>query len=618
MRPLELQIESGAARHTALIPPERAREDLPSALRRLGFPLNTRCGGRGLCDGCIVELLDGRLTHIASNAPVEAAGQPLRIKACQHRLDGHGPVRLRIAARSLLAYQPQIVTDYRINVSCAHDPLVQHITVRRGGSSPQRWSADALIAAVAAARDDGRPVRLADSAAVPGGDEATVTVEYRPDGWLITAARDASAPLLGVAVDVGTTTVALLLVDLHTGRTLARAAAFNAQMALGDDVITRITLCMHDPAMVRRLQDAVAARTIAPLLRTALGDAGAAPENVRCIVVAGNTTMLHLLAGVDPSPLGVVPFTPVFRDHRVLKAADIFGQDCSDICSPAAAVHLLPSASAYVGADLTAGMIATGLAYDEGPCLLVDAGTNGEIILKHRDRLLGCATAAGPAFEGTGLACGMRAGEGAIIRITMRDRPFTVDAVWIGQERSVRPAGLCGSAYVDFLAEGRRIGLLSPPGRFNTEIVADDGERLTRWNGTDLALRIAGDRTSPVFITQGDVSKLLQAKAAIAAGILTLLARAGLAPQDVRKVYLAGGFGTSMSPANAAACGLLPGFAPARIEPVGNTSLAGALLALLDSGMAAELSTVARTVEIVELNLDPGFEDRYIDNMCLP
>ena len=182
-----------------------------------------------------------------------------------------------------------------------------------------------------------------------------------------------------------------------------------------------------------------------------LAEAGAT-ERLACVTVAGNTTMLHLLAGVDPTPMGTVPFTPAFLDHRVIRLPDLGAAD----------VHLLPGMSAYVGADLCAGALASGLAYDDGPSLLVDIGTNGEIILKHNGLLHGCATAAGPAFEGAGLTSGMRASPGAIERIRFDCEPFAVHTKIIGRRKAI---GICGSGYIDLLAEGRRIGLLNEHGR---------------------------------------------------------------------------------------------------------------------------------------------------------
>jgi uncharacterized 2Fe-2S/4Fe-4S cluster protein (DUF4445 family) len=389
-------------------------------------------------------------------------------------------------------------------------------------------------------------------------------------------------------------------------------------MHLGDDVVTRITLCMNDAAMTRQLQHAVAAGTIAPLLAEAAQHSGASLGRLACFSIAGNTTMQHLAAGVNPSAMGVVPFTPVFLEHRVMSPQGVFQEHAGEVCSPAAALHFLPGAAAYIGADLCAGVVASGLLYDEGPSLLVDVGTNGEVILKYKGRLFGCATAAGPAFEGAGLSSGIRAGDGAISRIHLRAHPFSIHVGWIGQEK-MRPAGLCGSAYIDFLSEARRVGLITPTGRFDRDAVPGSTDRLLRWNDTDTAFRVEyGQGRQPIVISQRDVSHLLQAKAAIAAGILTLLRREGLGPAEVKTLYLAGGFGTHLSPRHAIGCGLLPGFAPRQIQTVGNTSLAGAYLALLDSGILEDLWKIGRQLEVVELNLDPDFEACYIDQLPLP
>lgn len=449
-------------------------------------------------------------------------------------------MRLRIPARALLAYEPQVVSDFRLNVTRAHDPL------------PHEGS-------------------------------------------------------LGVAIDVGTTTVALLVVDLESGDVLARAAGFNRQMDVGDDVLTRINLCLVEPDRLRELQRFVVAETIEPLLTEALAAAGGAMADIGVICAAGNTTMLHLLVGVDPSPMGTAPFSASFLAHRVLDAESI------GLRTVATPLHVLPGAAAYVGADICAGIFASGLAYEEGPSLLVDVGTNGEIVLRHRGRTSGCATAAGPAFEGARLTSGMRAGDGAISHLRVSGHPTSIgwDAIGSGEL-----SGICGSAYVEFLAEGRTAGLLTRTGRIDAEA----REALLDGTGSGgRGIRVAtGCGGQPIRITESDLASLLQAKAAIAAGILTLLDREGVAPHQVERLYLAGGFGMHLSPRHAIGCGLLPGFDPSQVQVVGNTALAGAYLALLDRHALDELGSIARSLEIVELNLDPGFEERYIDNLLLP
>lgn len=546
---MNLRVDSPRGTQTLVVNAREARLRLSELLRQKHLPLNTRCGQRGLCDGCLVEVFDGPTPRV--------------VRGCEYRL-GDADLQIRIPARSLLAYEPQVVSEFKINVPRAQDPLWQQ------------------VASPAAKR---RPIRYAPD--IDGTAQFT-TLEYRDDHWLATGSSEtALARPLGAAIDVGTTTVALLVVDLTTGKIIGSAANFNKQMHLGDDVLTRINLCLTDREQIQHLQDLAVKETILHLLTEALQEAG--PDQLRCVTVAGNTTMLHLLDGVDPSSMGVAPFTPAFLDHRVVSSA----------LAPGASVHLLPGAAAYVGADLTAGALATGLIYDDGPSLLVDVGTNGEIILKHGEHLFGCATAAGPAFEGAGLTSGVRATDGAISHIALTRDPFRVKTERIGHHAAI---GLCGTAYIDFLAEGRRIGLLNAAGRFDTGLVSDG------------ALAI----TPNVTITEYDIACLLQAKAAIAAGILTLLERRGLKPAQIKKLYLAGGFGLHLHRQNAIECGLLPGFEVEQIEVVGNTSLAGAYLALLDCGALDEMTRAARKMEVIELNLDPGFEDRYIDQLTLP
>ena len=649
---IRLDVESSRGAQSLLIHRPGQRR-LTEILRREHLPLNTRCGQRGLCDGCVIELLAGQLIHVATGEVVTATDAPQSVRGCEHQLTEGATARIRIPPRSLLAYEPQVVSEFRLNVPRAHDPLWQTVAVAPNGS---------LHDALARHTKRRRPIRFAPDLPTTIAEPAFATMEYRDDHWLVTRlAPAAPARPLGVAVDIGTTTVALLLVDLNNGAIVGRAADFNKQMHLGDDVATRIGLCTSDQGMVRQLQEAVVEQTIAPLLAAALRQANAktpaggtasnpatsgsssgaasraeektgiggtasgpattgpssgaasraadtgtlSADQVVCFSVTANTTMLHLFAGVDPSPLGVYPFQPAFLGHKVIQLPALGNVP----------VHLVPSAAAYIGADLTAGILASGLAYDDGPSLLVDVGTNGEIILKTGPQLLGCATAAGPAFEGAGLTHGIRATDGAIERLRFTTHPFGIQADVIGH---AKPIGLCGSAYVDFLAGGRRAGLLTPTGRF----VTDNPIGVADWlvtTGNGRALRVGrGQGQRDILVSETDTAHLLQSKAAIGAGILTLLARAGLAPGQIQRVYMAGGFGLHIDIANAIGCGLLPGFVPGQVQVVGNTALAGAYLALLDCGALDEIARIARQIEVVELNLDPEFESCYIDNLSLP
>ncbi|HEY0256163.1 MAG TPA: ASKHA domain-containing protein, partial [Candidatus Methylacidiphilales bacterium] len=325
---------------------------------------------------------------------------------------------------------------------------------------------------------------------------------------------------------------------------------------------------------------------------------------------------LHLLAGIDPSPLGIVPFTPAFLNHRCFSAAEL---NLADTFSPGMQIHLLPGLSGYVGADINAGIVATGMHYEEGPNLLIDIGTNGEIVLNLGDRLLGCATAAGPAFEGCGLTWGTRAVDGALAEIEFFQAPFRCEVNHINPDKIGPCPGICGSAYIDFLGGGVRQGLLTAAGRFSAKFLAENGDAIQTVDDQRIFVLLppADGQKYPIGISELDISYLLQAKAAIAAGISTLLEREGLRPADIHKLYLAGGFGLHLNVANAIACGLLPGFTPDQVEVVGNTSLAGAYMTLQDRGMLEELRANQNRIEVVELNLDPSFEERYIENLML-
>lgn len=524
---MRLDLELPNERRTILLDSAEIGRRLTDILRRENLPLNTRCGERLLCKSCSVE--------------VQSNGGWTTVQACQVILDQN--LTVRIPQQSMLAYTPQVLSGYRINVPYAHDPLLA------------------------------------------------------PEG-------------LCAVVDVGTTTVALSVVDLSDGRIVGQAAAFNRQMHYGDDVLTRINLCMTDPCALAGLQSAICKETISQLLAEAASGAGLQVSDVRGFVVAGNTTMLHLLAGIDPTPMGFSPFTPRFIGHTVLPS-EALGLEPAGV-----PVHLLSGAAAYVGADITAGVFASGLVYDDGPSLIVDVGTNGEIVLKFGSRMYGCATAAGPAFEGSGLQSGLRAGDGAISHLWIRGETLNVETEIIGPPHT-KPSGICGSAYIDFLAEAFRTGLVGSNGRLRPSALPVGDPRVCAGDHGGEFLIARGQGKRPIVVSDQDIARLLQAKAAIAAGILTLLARVGIQAADVKTLYLAGGFGMHLDLENAIACGLLPGFRSEQIQLIGNSSLGGATVCAIDRSALDEIARIGSDIEIVELNLDPDFEDTYIDQLCL-
>ncbi len=410
-----------------------------------------------------------------------------------------------------------------------------------------------------------------------------------------------------LAIDIGTTTVAAALIDLEHGDVLGRAGNFNAQIRFGDNVVTRM-VAAGKPGGLAEMRQAVIEETLLPLVQRLCADAGRSPGRLAGCSVSGNTTMLHILAGEDPAGLGMVPFTPVFLESRELPSRTLgLPGDYP--------VRLLPGLSAYVGADIAAGIYASGVANDNVPGMLVDIGTNGEIVLQCRQQLLACATAAGPAFEGAGLTAGTRAQAGAICHLHLHlDAPFRLDLETIGGLDPAQAPGLCGTAYIDFLAEGRASGLLLSSGRFDSE----------RWHALPVHYRTStpGGRglrlTEKLTICEADIASLLQAKAAISAGIGTLLRAANLLPEDIGHLYLAGGFGLFIDVDHALAVGLLPGFERSQIKVCGNTALAGAVLACVDRNAMVRMEEFRQSIRIVELNEQPGFEDCFLDGLMLP
>ena len=538
---IQIELDSGERR---AIKVAGDGSSLADALVAHGLPLNTRCGQRGLCRGCEIELQESSL--LVDGGIVAA---PAIIKACHARVTGDAA--LHLPSRSRIEHRPQVGETFEIAMPYAHQPLFPFVL---------------------------------------GG-------------------RDTA-----FAVDVGTTTVVVLLVDLVSGEVLSRAGAFNEQIRFGDNVVTRIEAA-RTPDNLTAMQRAIVMETIEPLLRRACERAGRGLDRIAGGAIAGNTTMLHLLVGEDPTPLGIAPFTPRFIEGRQVLAREV--NLIADKLAPETRIQLLPGIAAYIGADITAGVFASGMVFDAAPSLLVDIGTNGEIVLQSGGKLTACATAAGPAFEGCGLRCGTRAREGAVSDLNLKLNPFVLETETIGNPPPARANGLCGSAYVDFLATARSTGLLGLTGRFEASAWEKIPPQFRHVEDGERALRLANGHGA-LRISEVDVALLLQAKAAIGAGIEILLETAGIRAADLGRVYLAGGFGMHLNVAHAIAIGLLPGFREEQVRVVGNTSLAGALLALVDRTTLVKMENLRSQMEVIELNLAPDFEDRYVEHLMLP
>ncbi|RYP88748.1 DUF4445 domain-containing protein [Nocardioides guangzhouensis] len=424
---------------------------------------------------------------------------------------------------------------------------------------------------------------------------------------------DTTGAQYAIAFDLGTTTVVATLLDVSTGTPVAVASMLNRQQPFGGDVITRISATMLDPDALHRLQQA-AAQTLATLAAQVCAEGEVDPAHVYEVALAGNATMTALVLGVDPEPLGVAPFVMSTAHPPTVLAADL-----GLALHPRARAAIFPALGAYVGGDIVAGMLATGMDRDKRTRLMIDVGTNCEIVLSNGDRIVSTAAPAGPAFEGGAIRCGMRAAEGAIEVVKLGED------VELGVIGDIDPKGLCGSGLVDAVAELVKVGLLDGSGRFVPDEDAPSvapalADRLTRIGDERVFVlhrpHPGADPADCVVLSQRDVRELQFAKAAISTGWSLLLEELGLEPRDVQQVLMAGSFGSYLSPASAVRIGLVPTLPVLRIVSAGNVAGEGAKMALLSLRERAGATALTEEVTYVELSDRADFNDRFVDQLA--
>lgn len=404
--------------------------------------------------------------------------------------------------------------------------------------------------------------------------------------WKVSSLSSCASRKAGMILDIGTTTLAACLVDKTTGETLAKASALNPQGAFGADVISRISAFGEGKGEEMRAAVVEATnRLIAQFSRTG--------AQIGELFVVGNSTMLHLFVGIDPTGIGSYPFTPAFVETKYFEGSKI-GID-------APRVRLLPSISAYLGSDVSAGILACGMDKANQTQLFMDLGTNGEIVLSHEGKLYAASTAAGPALEGANLSCGIGGVAGAIDRVWCEDGQLRFTTV-----ENVPARGICGSGLIDLLALLLDENILDETGAWSEECDSP----LYHYLENDCFYL-----TPEVYLSQDDVRQFQLAKAAIAAGVAALLAHCGVTPDKVERVFLAGGLGYYMSPTNASRTGLLSPTLLSRTQIVGNTALAGARLCLLNEEKQTEIDALCKETETVELSFSSVFSQAYIENM---
>ena len=417
-------------------------------------------------------------------------------------------------------------------------------------------------------------------------------------------------PMYGCAIDIGTTTVTGVLLDLKTGEIKAKASSGNGQIRYGADVINRIVE-QQKPGGVARLQDAIVKETLLPLIAVMCKAAGTATGRILRMSIASNTTMNHLLLGVDANPVRMEPYIPTFFRWDGLQA-----QELKLPANPTAQVRLAPNIGSYVGGDITAGAFTTGLWNQDEFSLFIDLGTNGELVFGNRDFMMSCACSAGPAFEGGDISCGMRATDGAIEAVTI-DKETMDPTLKIVGEAGQKPVGLCGSGIIDVIAELYRTSIISAKGQFVREgaRVQRDAHGMGRYI---LASAAESETGREIAITEVDIESFIRAKAAIFSAIHTMLASLDMDVSVLEHVYVAGGIGSGINMENAVRIGMLPDIDRSLFEYVGNSSLAGAYAMTLSDAADEKIHELAQGMTYLELSTHPGYMDEFVAACFLP
>ncbi len=453
--------------------------------------------------------------------------------------------------------------------------------------------------------------RLACRLAVAGDMTVEIPAASRVAGtgasWedvRVIAERPATADGISLAVDLGTTSIATALIAHPGGEVLAHASALNPQAAYGADVISRINAVIKDPSALARQQHIVA-DAIAGLLDKLIRKVDPAYSRVHEVVVAGNPTMEHLFLGRDPVPIASVPFAPGFYMAQVA-ASSALGFDIS----PDASVWVFPVISGYVGGDTMAFIWSSRIHESDEMILGLDIGTNGEIVLGNKDRLLACSAAAGPAFEGSHIADGMRADFGAIEAVAIERGEVT-----LGVKGNTAPRGICGSGLFDAVSQMRRAGIIDRAGKITADAAPSAlKERIVRNNGPARFV-LSSDRERSIGITQKDIREIQLAKGAMNAGIRVLLAEMGITWDDIDLILVAGAFGNYLKPESIVGVGMLPASLMKKIVFVGDAALSGAVEAAASEAVKHEIDDLSRRVGYVELSSDRRFNDLFISSL---
>ena len=631
-------LDDAALRPPALVPTGTL---LTEAAHQAGVEITQPCGGQGRCGRCAVQVTHGdvrRRSTLRLTAEDVVAGYTL---ACQSVVEGDVSVTVAQPAK----IERRLTTDRvvaEVQVPLGYDPktaqTIQYVALtltppslddqtddwsRLTTALRQQAGVEQVAVSLPLLRRIGPILRAGEWNVV-----AVIETNHAPSVQAtlpvrLIDLRATESPLFGLAIDIGTTTVSCWLVDLISGQVVAQAAEYNDQIARGEDVISRIIYASKSGSSFE--MQALVLETINFLIKTVCEKAQVVPTDIFKATIAGNSTMVHLLLNMPASSIRLAPFVTAINHVPLLTAKDL-GLNIN----PEATIDCLPGVASYVGADITAGVLASGMEDNEQLTLFMDVGTNGEIVLGSRDWLVTCACSAGPAFEGAGVVNGMRATRGAIEEVWINSDTHEPTYRVIG---NTKPRGICGSGLISLLSEMFITGVLDRGGNLpQPPAPAPDLEKRQSEEGTPQSRIRAGDhgleyvvawaaetwQGHDIVVTHVDVDNLLRAKAAIYAGYSVLADRVGVPLEAVERFLIGGSFGKYINVEKAVQIGLLPDLPWEQFQFLGNTSVKGTYLALLDRAQRDRISEIASRMTYIELSADNLFYEAFTSALFLP
>ena len=618
-------------------------ESILQVLQRHGVYLHASCGGKGSCGRCKIRVLEGKVRTesffgISENEKFEGF-----VLACQSFPESDISIeipdklvtvseRISIAKKEIIEkiFKEEILRAKALRMTESGKPCMADFhritekdkpTVEKSPLSfrGEQYSEESLFAPVVkklslkieppSFDSNGDFERLKSSVKkdlfIPRKLAEKLSDFLRENSWSIDLAITDNEILdfplkkiYGIAVDIGTTTVVLALVDLEDGKIVDVVSCYNSQINYGDDVITRIIFTEENSQGLKILRKCIV-DDINALINTVLTRNN--EGEIYCVFISGNTTMCHIFWGISPKYIRQEPYTPTMNYYPVWKASD-----SNLLLKPQIPLYTMPSVAGYVGGDIVSGVLTTGLYKSHDISLFIDIGTNGEIVIGNKDFLITASTSAGPCFEGSGISCGMRATEGAVESFSYDQNTDEFDIKVIGNEA---PRGICGSGMIDILSELFSKKVIDQKGKF----VADKSKHI-RIIDNEARFVISSD----CYITQSDIDNIIRAKAAIYAGISTLLEEVGLNEKEIKKIYIAGGFGEFLNIKKAIKIGMLPNLPEERFIFLGNTSLTGAVLCLLSKNFWDLANELAQKMTYIDLSRSKKFMDEYVSALFLP